>query len=59
MTPPETPGLTALELVSDVLLLAGACSMVWGAWQAYPPGAYMLGGAFGVTAGFLIGRARA
>jgi hypothetical protein len=39
------------KIVPDVLLLAGAGSVAYGAWLAYPPAGYLVGGAFAILAG--------
>lgn len=38
-------------LLSDLLLVAGAASVTYGAWLVYPPAGYIVGGAMGVYAG--------
>jgi len=41
----------AKALVPDLLLLAGAASISYGAWLAYPALGFIVGGVFAVFAG--------
>jgi hypothetical protein len=41
----------ALALAPDLLLVAGAASVSYGAWLAYPPAGFVIGGAFALYAG--------
>lgn len=40
-----------LKLVPDVLLLAGAVGVSYGAWLAYAPSGYVVAGALAIIAG--------
>ena len=44
------------EIASDALLIGGTVSICFGAWQVYPPAAWMLGGLCTCAYGYLIGR---
>ena len=46
----------AREIASDALLIGGTVSLCFGAWQVYPPAAWMLGGLCTCAYGYLIGR---
>lgn len=39
------------KLIPDALLIAGAGSVSFGAWLAYPPAGFILGGAMAIYAG--------
>lgn len=45
------------KLVPDVLLVAGAASVSYGAWLAYPPAGFVVGGALTILTGMKLGRA--
>lgn len=38
-------------LLPDALLVVGAASIAFGAWLAYPPAGYFVGGALAIIAG--------
>lgn len=42
------------SLLPDMLLVAGSASIAYGAWIAYPPAGYIIGGAFAIAAGMRI-----
>ena len=46
----------AREIASDALLIGGTAALCFGAWQVYPPAAWMLGGICASAYGYLIGR---
>lgn len=39
------------KLLPDVLLVAGAAAVAYGAWLAYPPAGFVVGGALSLYAG--------
>lgn len=47
----------AKALAPDLLLVAGAASVSYGAWLAYPPAGFVIGGLFALFAGFKIAAA--
>lgn len=44
------------NILPDVLLIAGAGSLAYGAWLAWPPAGYMVAGALVVIAGLNLAR---
>jgi hypothetical protein len=48
--------MSAREAISDLLVMSGFSSIVFGAWLIYEPSAYLIGGALAGAAGWLIGR---
>lgn len=40
-----------LKLLPDVLLVAGAAGIGYGAWLIFPPAGYIVGGALAIIAG--------
>jgi len=47
----------AKGIVPDLLLVAGAMSLCYGAWLAYPPAGFVLAGALAIYAGLKIAKA--
>lgn len=39
------------SLLPDVLLLAGAAGLIYGAWLVYAPAGYIVGGVIAIVAG--------
>jgi hypothetical protein len=39
------------SLLPDLLLVAGAAGVAYGAWMAYPPAGFVVGGALAIVAG--------
>lgn len=46
-------------LAPDVLLIAGAGSLSYGAWLAYPPAGFIIAGLLAIFAGLKIATAKA
>ena len=46
-----------LKLLPDSLLVGGAAALAYGAWLAYPPAGYIVGGALTLLAGVVLARA--
>jgi len=46
-----------LKLLPDLLLVAGAAGLSYGAWLAYPPAGYVVGGALAIIAGLKLAAA--
>lgn len=40
----------------DALMISGACAVSFGASQVYLPAGYIVGGGFGLVAGYLLAR---
>jgi hypothetical protein len=49
----------AMALAPDFLLIGGAGGIAYGAWLAYPPAGFIVGGVFALIAGFKIAAAKA
>ena len=45
------------KLLPDALLIAGAASISFGAWMAWPPAGWLVAGALSIIAGVQIARA--
>lgn len=47
--------MTAKELISDVLIVAGAASIGWGLWQIFPPATWLFEGSVALWFGWMLG----
>lgn len=45
-----------VSLLPDVLMVAGAAVISYGAWLIYPPAGFLVGGGFALVAGILAAR---
>ena len=49
-------GKAVFGWVPDIIMLAGAGSIAYGAWLVFEPAGFMVGGALGIGIGYLIAR---
>ena len=45
-----------MQAVPDLLLISGALSLSWGAWLAWPPAGYLVGGTLLIVAGLTLAK---
>jgi hypothetical protein len=53
---PNTLAAQAANWLPDALMTAGAGAASYGAWMVYPPAGFIVGGLFGLAAGWILAR---
>lgn len=46
------------SVLPDLLMVAGAAGVSFGAWLAYPPAGFLLGGTLAIVAGIILAKAQ-